>query len=183
MQINKGCWLFGHLTKQCNKATGIDIASKAVKELKKQGFNVLNADAESFISKEKFDVIIAPRVLDHLMNFDGLFKCCSKNLKPEGKLIIIDDNPVSFPLLFYLRRLHGYSLGSHYDITIKPVPNYFKNFASKYDFEIEKTEYFSQIKKIKLLRKILPKKLLANDLLLDEYLCVLKKINLNPPKA
>jgi 2-polyprenyl-3-methyl-5-hydroxy-6-metoxy-1,4-benzoquinol methylase len=72
-QRKLGIWLFDYLHKYASKATGIDIDVKGVKYLTKQGLDVQVGDAQKFNLGEKFDVIIASKLIDHLLNIEGFF--------------------------------------------------------------------------------------------------------------
>lgn len=174
-QIKKGNWLFGYLTKYCQKAVGIDIDSQAINFLKAKGFEVIKADAQTFKLSWKFDIIVASALTDHLLNLDGFFKSCSKHLRPGGQLIIFEDNILSLPRLIFKRIRYGPQLNMHSDITIKILPNTLKNFVGNYGFRIKKMEYLSHSKIIKIFDKIIPSFLKPKEIFYDYFLCILEK--------
>ncbi len=68
--------------------TGIDHSEIAIGEGVKKGFNVMLGDAECFGFEKKFDVIIVNDVLEHINDDVACLKCCCKNLRSGGTLIV-----------------------------------------------------------------------------------------------
>ncbi|MCK5025214.1 MAG: class I SAM-dependent methyltransferase [Nanoarchaeota archaeon] len=174
-QIKLGNWLFGYLNVHCSKAVGIDIADEAVQYLKANDFDVRLADAQSFDLGEKFDIVIAPAILDHLMNYEGFFKSCSRHLKPGGELLILEDNILSIPFNLFSRIVKGPELGHHDDITFKLLPISIQNFARSYGFSVKNVKYFAGAKIIRILDKLIPYKFNMDSFFYDHYICFLKK--------
>lgn len=81
---------------ESKKVVGVDINENEVLKLKKLGYNVVYADVQdpnlSKLLKEKFDVIVASEIIEHLSN-PGLFldniKLC---LKKNGTLVLTTPN-------------------------------------------------------------------------------------------
>lgn len=96
-------WLHGLIKKKAKRVTGIDIQKNGIEALKKKGYDLKFGNAEDFSLNEKFDVIIAAEVIEHLTNFSGFFKSVSKHLKKNGKLIITTPN--SFGLYYFMGTL------------------------------------------------------------------------------
>ncbi len=94
-------FLFKFLTKHAKKVVGIDKVEEEVKKLREKGYNILVGDAESMKLNQKFDVIMAGNVIEHLSN-PGIFLRNMKNhLKDDGKIIITTDNEGGFPSSFH----------------------------------------------------------------------------------
>jgi len=71
---------------------GIDINRDEVIKQNKRGYNVYYGDAETFSFNEKFDVIVAGDVIEHLSNPGLFFSCAHSHLNPNGKLLITVPN-------------------------------------------------------------------------------------------
>jgi len=80
---------------------GIDILREDIKKLRKKGYNIRFGDAETFSFKEKFDVVFAGELIEHLSNPGKFLDQSMKHLKKDGKLILTTPNT------FYLPRLVG----------------------------------------------------------------------------
>jgi len=87
-----GTWLHKQLLSEAKEVVGIDILAKEVEKLKQLGYDVRYADAENFDLGEKFDVIVAGELIEHLSNMGNFLECARKHLN-EGVLIITTPNP------------------------------------------------------------------------------------------
>jgi len=124
----KGEWL--KLLKENGiEAVGVEINSLNANMLKKEGFEIYEEDALSFLKKQKdnsIDVITAFHVIEHLP-FEYLLKFLfeiHKVLKPNGKLILETPNPKNVGVgacNFYTDPTH-----------IKPLPPHLTKFLLKY---------------------------------------------------
>jgi len=181
-QRKAGTWLFDYLQTHSKYATGLDIDKKAVAYLQKEGLDVRFGDAQRFNLGEKYDIVIASKLIDHLLNIDGFLKSCKKHLAKNGKLIISDDNILCLPQLaiWYFKN----NLGKpDDDITVKIVPEYFKLFAKNYGLKVGKINYIigtgnsKTIKFFKLIEKILPKQLIYAPLFYPHFIIELQHLD------
>lgn len=174
-QKRLGTWLFDYLHTYSKHATGIDIDKKAIDYLRKNNYDIRFGDAQNFDLKEKYDVIIASKLIDHLLNLDGFFISCKKHLAPRGKIFISDDNILCIPqlILWYFKKNIGQP---DKDITIKVIPEYFKLFVDRYGLKVEKITYTigtgsSKLVKIfRLIEKLIPKKFIYKPLFYPHYI-------------
>ena len=91
-------WIHNFLNDNCN-VMGIDILEDDIKVLRKEGYKMQVANAETFKLKKKFDIIFAGELIEHLSN-PGLFlQQSAKHLRKNGLLILTTPNT------FYLPRL------------------------------------------------------------------------------
>ena len=72
---------------------GLDLHEAGVEALRQRGCNVIVGDAENFAFPEKFDVIVAGDIIEHLGNLDGMLTSCRAALKPEGVILVATPNP------------------------------------------------------------------------------------------
>jgi 2-polyprenyl-3-methyl-5-hydroxy-6-metoxy-1,4-benzoquinol methylase len=96
-------WNFGKLhkflVKYSKKVVGLDINKEGVKQLSAEGYNIIYGNAENFKLNEKFDVIVAGELIEHLNN-QGLFlENCYNHLKENGYLLLTTPN------VFGIRRI------------------------------------------------------------------------------
>lgn len=174
-QIELGNWLFGYLVKVAKKAVGIDISPEPIKYLTKKGYDIRLADAQNFDLGEKFDLVVVSAVTDHLLNYDGFMKSCAAHLEKGGELLIFEDNILSIPALIYQRLRKGKSLGMHEDITFKPLPFTFANFANRYGFKVKEIRYLAQRRIVKLVSLFIPAAIRPDELIYDFFICRLVK--------
>jgi SAM-dependent methyltransferase len=137
-------WLHGKLTEKFDQVLGIDIQKEKIEELRKEGYNVIYADAENFELNKKFDTIVAGELIDLISNPGKFLDCCRKHLKDNGRLIITIPN--GFNIELKLRRLFE-------DITeIEPGRLFFynetalKNLAGRHGFKVVEVKYIVESK-------------------------------------
>ncbi len=173
-QRESGTFLFDFLHKYSDKVVGLDIDKKGVEYLRKENYDVRLGDAQNFNLGEKFDVIVACKLIDHLLNIGDFLESCSKHLKQKGVLIISDDNMLALPILvrWYFKRKMG---EPDDDITIKVLPNYFYNFSDRYNLSVKEIQYFHNGHKEKLFSKFIPKIFIYPPLFYSWYMIILEK--------
>ena len=93
-------WVHDFLKSNGN-VLGIDILKNDVDILKKEGYNMIVADAETFELQREFDIIFAGELIEHLSN-PGLFLQQSKKHMNKNSLLIL-----TTPNTFYSPRLFG----------------------------------------------------------------------------
>jgi len=97
-----GCqeeWDSAYLTAIGAKVKGLDINGELVALALADGFDVECGDAESFELGERFDVIFALHIIEHLGSPLALLRNSLRHLRPEGVLVIETPNPFSFEAL------------------------------------------------------------------------------------
>lgn len=77
---------------------GIEKSSEALEAARKKGLiNVKQGDIENEdIGENKFDIILFWHVIEHLLDFNSMFKKIHKALKKDGVLILGTDNYLTF---------------------------------------------------------------------------------------
>ena len=66
---------------------GIDILAEDVQRARKHGFEVEIGDAETFVDGQKYDVIFAGELIEHLSNPGNFLKCAHENLVDDGVMV------------------------------------------------------------------------------------------------
>lgn len=74
---------------------GVDISTDGITELRRRGFEVARADAESMDLGRRFDTIFAGELIEHLANPGRFLECSARMLKPNGRLLLTTPNPFS----------------------------------------------------------------------------------------
>ena len=85
-------WLHGILRERAAYLVGLDYEKDQVEVLRREGFNVVCADATDFNLGDQFDLIIAGEIIEHLTCPGKLLDCAKRHLAPRGKLVLTCPN-------------------------------------------------------------------------------------------
>jgi 2-polyprenyl-3-methyl-5-hydroxy-6-metoxy-1,4-benzoquinol methylase len=97
-------WIHGKMAKNAKKVVGIDIQKKEIEKLREKGFDIRLQNAEEpFNLNEKFDIVMAEEVIEHLADLKTFFANVHRHLGDGGLLIITTPNPQAFE--FFLQKL------------------------------------------------------------------------------
>lgn len=80
------------ITQVSSKAVGIDIDQEKVNVMNKKGYEVYCQNAENFNFDQKFDVIVAGELIEHLENPGIFLDSVKEHLFKGGRLIITTPN-------------------------------------------------------------------------------------------
>lgn len=94
-----GEWMHKKLVMVARSVTGIDILEEEVACLRQRGYDVRVGDAQNLHLEERYEVIFAGEIIEHLTNFEGFFRSVKANLTNDGVLIITTPNV--FSLCYY----------------------------------------------------------------------------------
>ncbi len=86
-------WLHKALSFVSSNCTGLDLYEDGVNYLRDKGYNVLVGDAQNYDLGEKFDVITAGDIIEHLENLSDFLECAKRHLKDDGVLVIATPHP------------------------------------------------------------------------------------------
>lgn len=100
-------WRHAQLNKVTSKLVGLDYEAEAIESLRKEGWDVVCADAQDFDIRQQypegFEVIVASEVIEHLVNPGGFLDSIRKHLAPGGKVILT--TPHAFGIAFFMEVL------------------------------------------------------------------------------
>jgi len=135
---DKPGWLHREVLSVAKRSVGVDYVKDGVERMRERGLEAVCADVtEPIPIAEKFDVIIAFHVIEHLTNFDGFFRNCQRLLKRDGRLIIASPNP------FYIEGVHYLALKGR--VLVNPEhtcwvdPQCLSQLGGRYGFEVVDT--------------------------------------------
>ena len=138
----KGHFQFGRLheflRKKCSSVKGLDINRKGVEQLRRNGYDIIFGNAETFNIPEKFDVIVAGEIIEHLENQGAFLRTAWRHLKKEGKIIITTPN--SFALRTFLRNVLGV-LEVNKEHTLWHDKNTLTRLVERCGFKVEKIAF------------------------------------------
>ncbi|GAA0277806.1 hypothetical protein GCM10009127_18330 [Alteraurantiacibacter aestuarii] len=135
-------WLHKALREVAGDLVGLDYLQDAVDTLSKQGYNVVQGNAENFDLGRKFDVIVAGDIVEHLNNQDGFLKSCLRNLKDDGIIVISTPNPW-FWKHFVLALLHT-EVPNNEEHSGWFCPRTYRQLAARYGLELGEIEFASR---------------------------------------
>ena len=115
-------WLHGKLKAVAKYIVGVDYLFDEVKKIKSMGFNVIYGDVTKPLNlSEKFDVIVAGDLIEHLVNFEAFFDNCSNYLEDKGVLIITTPNPFYSSQYHYILFKQNYLVNEEHTCWIDPM--------------------------------------------------------------
>lgn len=96
----KDWWLHGLIRQKAKSVCGVDYDAQAVNELKTKGWNVCVGNVEDLHLNEKFDVVVAGELFEHLTNHRSFLDSVKRHLLPDGIFIASMPNANSFNYFF-----------------------------------------------------------------------------------
>lgn len=121
---------------------GVEIENKRAEKLIKEGYNIKIGNAENIDLKEKFDVVIAGDLIEHLDNPGMFLNNVKKHLRKKG--IFICNTPNIYSFNFIIRGLIFGGKVSHFkEHTIGFTNQLLTELFSRHNLRIKKTIYFT----------------------------------------
>ena len=94
-------WLFKGILEVADDLVGLDYYKEGVDALVDEGFNVVHADAQRFNLDDKFDVVTAGDLIEHIPNLEGFIKSIRDSLNENGIVVLSTPNPWCWKYLSY----------------------------------------------------------------------------------
>ena len=118
--MTRSNWLHARIQDVATECLGIDVSKEAVKRMQEHGFQVQCFDilrgsdvAKMVLGKERFDVVVAGEVIEHLRDPLMLLEVASAVLKDAGKVIITTPNPYAPHRVFAGRTRYVWENADH----------------------------------------------------------------------
>jgi SAM-dependent methyltransferase len=138
-KTEKSGWLHGVICKHAESALGVDYMEYQVAVLKKQGYDVVCANVETMELGDKFEVIVAGDIIEHLSNCGKFMERVYEHLAPGGLFLLSTPNPVHF--LRFVQLLARGRVGANLEHTCWFPPQVLNQLAGRYGFEIVDVAY------------------------------------------
>ena len=149
-------FLHKFLSENAESVIGLELDEKRAESLIKKGYNIRKGNAQDFDLEEKFDVIVAGDLIEHLTNFEGFFNSIKKHMHDKTILILNTPNAFSFYTLTGIQRkpFHEHTCWFCED-TLKQLLSHFNlKVRNKYyytnDYGTFKSKIIQFITKIKI---------------------------------
>lgn len=132
------------LKDKASKLLGVDIDEAGVGQMKRDGFDVVQANAEDMDLDEQFDCIVAGEIIEHLSN-PGLFLAnVQRHLAKNGVFILTTAN--AFGIVSFFRILRKNEVKVHAEHTCWYDPKTITELLSRYSFEIKEISFSNKSK-------------------------------------
>lgn len=137
----KRLWNHWFIRLTARRVVGIDIEGESIEKMKRMGLNAHLMSAEKISYKNKFDVVFAGELIEHLPN-PGLFLTSAKRaLKHGGKIILSTPNTYSVNRFVRVLQLRSNEPPQNEDHTMCFTPKNLETLAGKCGLSIKKLEY------------------------------------------
>ncbi|MFC5520228.1 class I SAM-dependent methyltransferase [Polaromonas jejuensis] len=153
-RVEKGALLHGQLAKKATRLCGIDVDEAGIKLLRGYGFENLYAVApdQNSPTTERFDVVLAGEVLEHVSNPGEFLTKYTNNIGDKGKLILTVPNAFCFTTIF---RLFSGIETVHEDHVAYYSFSTLKRLFSRYDLQIDQLFFYSEIDRLTGWKRVL----------------------------
>ncbi len=88
-----GRWLHRHVVEVAKACTGVDVLPEGVAELRERGYDVLLHDVTESPLEDRFEVIVAGEIVEHLGSPQALFDAAAEMLDSGGVFVVTTPNP------------------------------------------------------------------------------------------
>jgi len=140
---NNPNWLHNEIKNVAKKVIGIDFLGDEVKKLQGLEYKILFGDVTKPLNlSEKFDVIVAGDLIEHLSNFEGFFNNCKKFLKKDGILIITTPNPFYIDEFLYIALKNTYFVNPEHTCWIDPFT--LNQLTTRFNFKIQELHFIKK---------------------------------------
>jgi len=95
-RIGESNWLHGILEHTARTLVGVEISGELVGEMRKAGYEVVQADAQMMNLGRRFDVVVAGELIEHVDDQLALLTNLKRHLRKDGRLIISTPNSVGW---------------------------------------------------------------------------------------
>ncbi len=96
-----GDWLHARIVNEASYTVGLDYLESEAAKVRAMGFDVRTGDACDFDLGEKFDVVVADDIIEHLTNLSGFLISVRRQPNPGGKLVITTPNPFNIEQMIW----------------------------------------------------------------------------------
>lgn len=97
-------WLHGKIALEAASLVGVEQNIQQINVLNALGYDIREGDAENFSLSERFDIIVAGELIEHLSNPGCFLENVRKHLVPGGKLILTTPNRFSIIAIYKILR-------------------------------------------------------------------------------
>lgn len=126
-------WLHGKIAQVASSLTGVDYLLHESEELRKQGYDIRVMNVETMDLNEKFDVIVAGDIIEHLSNIGMFLESVTKHMNQGSLFLVSTPNPVN--ILRFIRVLLRGKVGGNKEHTCWFTAKVLNQLAARYNLE------------------------------------------------
>ncbi len=134
-------WNHWFLYSVCKSVVGIDVREKQINQLRKMGLNVKKMDAQNIKFKQKFDIVFAGELIEHLPNPGQFLVSAANSLAKNGRIILSTPNTFSLSRLVRVFQKISNEPNVNPDHTMYFSPQNIITLANKCHLNVMKIEY------------------------------------------
>jgi SAM-dependent methyltransferase len=99
--MSRATWLHRLVDGAAERTVAVDILPGPVEEMRALGFEATQGDAQALDLGEKFDVVLAGELIEHLDNLAGFLDSAARHLNPGGQLVLTTPNAMCLTNFVY----------------------------------------------------------------------------------
>lgn len=138
-ETTKEGWLHGHIVNNAATVTGVDYLEEEVNELVKKGYNMVCANVETMDLGNKYELIVAGDLIEHLSNFGMFLERVYEHLKDNGEFVVTTPNPVN--IFRFMNVLAGGKAGANQEHTCWFTEQVLEQLVVRYGFKVKEVAY------------------------------------------
>ena len=132
-------WIHKLLCEKARRVVGID--TRLPEE--ERAYNIVKADVETMELDEKFDLIVAGELIEHLSNPGAFLERARKHLKEGGRLVLTTPNPWDWTR--FVRAVLRMPLIPVKDHVCWYDEQMIANLGNRYGFKVERVEFVPRL--------------------------------------
>ena len=136
-------WLHKAIVSVARECTGLDYYEDGVASLREKGFNVIHGDAQRFSLPDRFEVVTAGDLIEHLPNLAGFLSSVNGALEENGMFAVTTPNPWCWKYLGY-HAVYGKLTPVNREHVSWFCLQTLENLAERFGFEVNSYDYFSR---------------------------------------
>jgi 2-polyprenyl-3-methyl-5-hydroxy-6-metoxy-1,4-benzoquinol methylase len=94
-------WMHFHIKSVAKSIKGLDLDAKSIEEINQMGYEITQGNAQDFQLNEKFNLIHAGELIEHLDNPGSFLECVHRHLKEDGLLLMTTPNALRISNFIY----------------------------------------------------------------------------------
>lgn len=138
-ETQKEHWLHGIIARRAASVLGVDYLEEAVNALREKGYNVVCANVETMKLGDRFEVIVAGDLIEHLNNFGMFLDRVRDHLTSDGVALITTPNPVN-PIRFFSILFRG-EAGANPEHTCWFTEQVLRQLVERHGLEVSEVAY------------------------------------------
>jgi SAM-dependent methyltransferase len=127
-------WLHGYLRERCGRVVGVDCLPEAIERMRADGCEAICADVQGMELGERFDLVVAGDIVEHLDNVGIFLDRCREHLADDGLLLLTTPNPLT--VTRYVRLLVKGSAGGNREHTCWFTPKLLGQLAQRHGLAV-----------------------------------------------